>query len=100
MRHGLAIWVLIAALAVAGPVPAQAPDPGTGDRERAEELAREGFEQLLRALEALLQSIPQYEAPEITEDGDIIIRRKRKPPEPPEPPEPPGSVPPPDAEST
>ncbi len=97
MRHGLAIWVLIAALAVAGPVPAQAPDPGTGDRERAEELAREGFEQLLRALEALLQSIPQYEAPEITEDGDIIIRRKRKPPEPPEPP---GSVPPPDAEST
>ncbi len=97
MRHGLAIWVLIAALAVAGPAPAQAPDPGTGDRERAEELAREGFEQLLRALEALLQSIPQYEAPEITEDGDIIIRRKRKPPEPPEPP---GSVPPPDAEST
>ena len=97
MRHGLAIWVLIAALAVAGPVPAQTPDPGTGDRERAEELAREGFEQLLRALEALLQSIPQYEAPEITEDGDIIIRRKRKPPEPPEPP---GSVPPPDAEST
>ncbi len=97
MRHGLAIWVLMAALAIAGPAPAQAPDPGTGDRERAEELAREGFEQLLRALEALLQSIPQYEAPEITEDGDIIIRRKRKPPEPPEPP---GSVPPPDAEST
>ena len=94
MRHVLAIWVLIAALAVAGPVPAQALDPGTGDRERAEELAREGIEQLLRALEALLLSIPQYEAPEITEDGDIIIRRKRKPPEPPEP------LPSPDEEST
>ncbi|MFQ5939761.1 MAG: hypothetical protein ACE5KL_06810 [Alphaproteobacteria bacterium] len=94
MRHGLAIWVLIAALAVAGPVPAQAPEPGAGDRERVEELARERFEQLLRALEALIQSIPQYEAPEITEDGDIIIRRKRESPEPPEP------LPSPDAEST
>jgi hypothetical protein len=34
-----------------------------------------------------LQSIPQYEAPEILENGDIIIRRKNPPPEPDQKPE-------------
>ncbi len=33
----------------------------------------------MRALEALIDSIPQYEMPEINEHGDIIIRRKRPP---------------------
>ena len=30
----------------------------------------------------MLQSIPQYEIPEIEENGDIIIRRKRRTPDP------------------
>ncbi len=30
---------------------------------------------ILNALELLLKSIPQYEAPEVLENGDIIIRR-------------------------
>ena len=46
-------------------------------RERAEELARETMEQMLRALEMMVQSFPQYEMPEIMENGDIIIRRRR-----------------------
>ena len=46
-------------------------------RERAEELAREAMEQMLRALEMMVQSFPQYEMPEIMENGDIIIRRRR-----------------------
>ncbi len=50
-------------------------DPGA----EARELARESIEKLLRAMELMLDSIPQYEAPEITEEGDIIIRRKREP---------------------
>ena len=50
-------------------------DPGT----EARELARDSIEKLMRAMELLLDSIPQYEAPEITEEGDIIIRRKRNP---------------------
>ena len=31
----------------------------------------------MRSLEAFVEGIPQYEMPEITEEGDIIIRRKR-----------------------
>ncbi len=34
-----------------------------------------GMKMILNALEVLLQSIPQYEAPEVLENGDIIIRR-------------------------
>ncbi len=48
-------------------------DPGS----EARELARDSIERLMRAMELLLDSIPQYEAPEITENGDIIIRRRR-----------------------
>jgi hypothetical protein len=39
-------------------------------------LALEGIEKLMDALRAFLGSIPQYEAPVINENGDIIIRRK------------------------
>ena len=50
------------------------------ERGRAEEMARGAIEQLMRALELMIDSIPQYEMPEINEHGDIIIRRKRHPP--------------------
>ncbi len=43
--------------------------------ESAEELAREGADTVLRALDELIDAVPQYEWPEITEDGDIILRR-------------------------
>ena len=43
-----------------------------------EELTREGIERLMLALEAFIDMIPQYEMPEINENGDIIIRRKRQ----------------------
>ena len=49
------------------------------ESETPSELALEGVERLMRALEALIDSIPQYEMPEINEHGDIIIRRKRQP---------------------
>ncbi len=48
--------------------------------EAARDLALESIEKLMQAMELLLESIPQYEAPEINEDGDIIIRRKREEP--------------------
>ena len=52
--------------------------PAVGQQQKnAEELATEGLSKMVQALESLLNSIPQYEKPEITEDGDIIIRRKR-----------------------
>jgi hypothetical protein len=52
------------------------------ERGRAEDMAREAIEQLMRALELMIDSIPQYEMPEIEENGDIIIRRKRRAPRP------------------
>lgn len=64
--------------------------PGTAvvaqerDQESPGELARQGLESLLRALDAFVDIIPQYEAPELTEDGDIIIRRKPRPDRPPQ----------------
>ncbi len=78
MRKTLIVWFFCLALALvtgaSGPALADAPS----DRERAEEMAREAIEQLLRALELMIESIPQYELPEVNEDGDIIIRRKRR----------------------
>ena len=66
-------WMLVAgALLVAAPTQAIAQDVGD-----AETVVREGVERLMRALDLLIGSIPQFEAPEINEDGDIIIRRKR-----------------------
>ena len=52
------------------------------ERGRAEDMAREAIEQLMRALELMIDSIPQYEMPVIEENGDIIIRRKRRTPHP------------------
>ncbi len=69
-------FCLALALTAGAPGPALADPPS--DRARAEEMAREAIEQLLRALELMIESIPQYELPEVNEDGDIIIRRKRR----------------------
>lgn len=74
----ISLAILSIFLAAAGPGPVRADTPG--ERERAEEMAREAIEKLMRALELMIESIPQYEMPEINEDGDIIIRRKRRPP--------------------
>ena len=73
MKHWLAALGVSAALVLATPAVAEespeSEDPGV--------LARDGIERLMRALEAVIDMIPQYEMPEINEDGDIIIRRKR-----------------------
>lgn len=87
VRNGLMALVLIGGLVGPGPAALAAEEPN--ERERAEELARQAMEQLMQAIEMFLQSIPQYEMPEVNEHGDIIIRRKRpserRPAEPEEP---------------
>lgn len=75
--HVLPAALLAAMLLGASGGPAGAQDQGLSERERAEEMAREGMERIMRALEMLMESIPQYELPEVKENGDIIIRRKR-----------------------
>ncbi|MCR9255608.1 MAG: hypothetical protein NXI16_05870 [Alphaproteobacteria bacterium] len=52
---------------LSGPVAAQ--------QETPDEIAREGLEKLMRAMELFIGTIPLYEAPEILPNGDIIIRR-------------------------
>lgn len=75
MRQVMAAGMLAAALAIA---PADAKEAESQERSPGA-LAAEGLEKLLRAFDLFIDSIPQYEPPVVTDDGDIIIRRKRKP---------------------
>jgi len=49
--------------------------PAAAEQETPDEVARDGIEKLMRAMELFLGSIPLYEAPEVMPNGDIIIRR-------------------------
>lgn len=75
---------LVLLLAAAAPALAQTKSPNDSAKE-AEDIAREALEKLMRAMSAVMKSIPQYEMPETLPNGDIIIRRK-KPDEPKPPP--------------
>ena len=59
----------------------QAPSPQQ-DLDNAARLALEAVQRMLRALQGTIDNLPQYSAPEILPNGDIIIRRlplKRSP---------------------
>lgn len=58
--------------------PAQPPE-----KETPSELFKDATRGILKALGLILQAIPQYETPEILDNGDIIIRRKNPKPMPP-----------------
>jgi hypothetical protein len=57
---------------LAGPVFAQETTPTTDD---AQKMAVEGLSKLLNALDLFVKSVPQYAAPEVLPNGDIILRR-------------------------
>ena len=76
MKLKLIAILFIAAGLVSAPAQAQERPLGPGVAG-AEELAREAVQRLLQALELLMLSIPQFEAPVLNENGDIIIRRRR-----------------------
>lgn len=79
-------WMLVLAV-MAGADPALAQDDGQGDggavpqtsEPSAKDLSAEGMEKLLQALGVLIKRIPQYELPEVQDNGDILIRRIHKP---------------------
>ena len=76
MRHFLIPCILVAALVA--PVPVLAPvlaHESENPRQAPKELLEQATRDMMRIFEMLLQSIPQYQAPEILENGDIIIRR-------------------------
>lgn len=67
--------ILVAIGLVVGPC-GRAMAAESPENESPGELAREGIEQMMRALRLLVDSIPQYELPEMLDNGDIIIRRR------------------------
>ncbi len=78
--NALISMIFLSAFLAGAGVPATLRAAEGDERGRAEEMARRAMEQLMRALELMIDSIPQYEMPEIEENGDIIIRRKRHEP--------------------
>lgn len=51
-------------------------NPAPDVRDRAEQALKEGADKIMRALELMMRAVPQYEMPEVLENGDIIIRRR------------------------
>ena len=47
------------------------------EKKSPEVMIEEGAKMIFEALDLVLKAIPQYEAPEILENGDIIIRQKK-----------------------
>jgi hypothetical protein len=69
---GMLLVGLIALPGMAPSADAQSPS----EQKVPSELLKEGTQQILKAFELFLQVIPQYDAPEVLDNGDIIIRRK------------------------
>lgn len=62
-----------------GPAFAEGAKNGAGEKSLGAEVD-DAVKRALRALDYFIDSIPGYEAPEITPEGDIIIRKKRPKP--------------------
>ena len=75
LRSTIAALALAAVMA-ATPAAAVDPRPDPNMQERAEKALKQGIESVMRALDLMIGSVPQYEMPEVLENGDIIIRRK------------------------
>lgn len=77
------IRATLLAAALAAPAPAVLADGRSGEEsarrlaEEAQQAAMEAANKILSALNLMIGAIPMYEAPEVLENGDIIIRRKR-----------------------
>jgi hypothetical protein len=70
----MATWWKVAGLALALSVAT----PGYAhEHDSPADLALEKMQQIIGALRQMIDDLPLYEAPEILDNGDIIIRRKR-----------------------
>lgn len=67
------VATLFAALALSLPAAAQPSTPLDEFEQKANEAAR----QFLGALALMIEAVPQYQAPQMLDNGDIVIRRKR-----------------------
>lgn len=73
---------IVLSLAATAPGFAQPLPVADSEKQRVEDSLRKGVEKILRALEALVGSVPLYEMPEVQKNGDILIRRKHPKPKP------------------
>lgn len=87
MQKIFLVMALIVPLAFAAPLAALADT--NPEQSSPSEMISEATRTILKAFEIMMRSIPQYEVPEVLENGDIIIRRKHPEPEKPAPNEPP-----------
>jgi hypothetical protein len=71
----LLMITMLAAPLLDVPVGAARADSLQDSTAEAERLAGEALTRIMRALNLLADSVPQYAAPEVLPNGDIIIRR-------------------------
>jgi len=83
MQKTFLVMALIVPMALAPP--AYADSGNKTPPESPSEMISEATRTILKAFEIMMRSIPQYEVPEVLENGDIIIRRKHPESEKPEP---------------
>lgn len=73
MRTRFVTLMLVAMLAA--PMAVARADSLKDSTDEAERLAGEALTKIMRALNLLVDAVPQYAAPEVQPNGDIIIRR-------------------------
>jgi hypothetical protein len=76
VRRFLPAAALALVAAIAAPAFADTPAADTDSARRPGQIARQGVDNLLRAFDQFVATIPQYALPELNAKGDIIIRRK------------------------
>jgi len=74
MRQIILALFLTAAVTLSAPQMVPAAETGN-HREEAERLLEDATRKVMDAFKQMMMAIPQYAAPEILENGDIIIRR-------------------------
>ena len=71
----IAVFIMVSTPAISADLHKVQTPPS--QQKKPEEMIEDGMKMILNALQLILKSIPQYEAPEVLENGDIIIRRVR-----------------------
>lgn len=82
MLKSLAPLAVLGLLVSAQPAHADTMDiPGVDNQHSPKELLEGASRMMLQALELMIKAVPQYAAPVILPNGDILIRRKNTEPD-------------------
>ena len=77
-------FVLVLAVFTLAPLPLaaapRAPDAKTEKpaQDKVADALKGSLDTLIKLIDKVVKDVPQYEAPEVLDNGDIIIRRKQK----------------------